>query len=114
MYNMKQIEFYTTKDGKCPYIEWITPLSLEYKTRIDMRIKRLGEGLYGDCKKLSNSKLSELRLDFGKGYRVYFKELDSVIILIVAGSDKSDQKRTIKQADKYLDDYLNRSNEHDN
>jgi len=53
-------------------------------------------------------------LDFGKGYRIYFKELDNVIILIVAGGDKSDQKRTIKQADKYLEEYLTRSKNNDN
>lgn len=64
--------------------------------------------MYGDCKRLTNSKLSGLRLDFGKGYRIYFKELDNVIILIVAGGDKSDQKRAIKQADKYLEEYINR------
>ena len=67
------------------------------------------EGLYGDWKHLQNSKLSELRLDFGKGYRIYFKELDNVIILIVAGSDKSDQKSTIKQANKYYEEYITRS-----
>jgi putative addiction module killer protein len=50
-----------------------------------------------------------LRLDFGKGYRIYFKELDNVIILIIAGSDKSDQKSTIKQADKYYEEYITRS-----
>ena len=43
-------------------------------------------------------------------YRIYFKELDNVIILILAGSDKSDQKSVIKQADKYLEEYLKRSN----
>jgi len=70
----------------------------------------IGLKLYqeNDCKRLTNSKLSELRLDFGKGYRIYFKELDNVIILIVAGGDKSDQKLTIKQADKYLEEYMNR------
>lgn len=67
------------------------------------------DGNYGDYKRLQNSQLSELRLDFGKGYRIYFKELDNVIILIVAGSDKSDQKTTIKKADKFLNEYLNRS-----
>ena len=83
-------------------------------SKVIKRVNRLEYGLYGDCKKLTNSKLSELRLDFGKGYRIYFKELDNVIILIVAGGDKSDQKRTIKQADKYLADYLNRSKDNDN
>ena len=68
------------------------------------------EGLYGDHKRLKNSELSELRLKFGKGYRIYYKELDNVIILIIAGSDKSNQKNTIKQADKYYEEYLRSAN----
>ncbi len=110
----KEIEYYTTFDGKCPYIDWFKTLSREYQSKVIKRVNRLEDGLYGDCKRLTGSKLSELRLDFGKGYRIYFKELDNVIILIVTGGDKSDQKRTIKQADKYLEDYLNRSKNDDN
>jgi len=105
----KEIELYTTKDGKCPFIDWILELSPTYRIRINKRINRMKEGNYGDWKKLQNSQLSELRLDFGKGYRIYFKELDNVIILILAGSDKSNQKSVIRQADKYLDEYINRS-----
>ncbi len=111
---VKEIEYYTTVDGKCPYIDWFTTLSREYQSKVIKRVNRLEDGLYGDCKRLTGSKLSELRLDFGKGYRIYFKELDDVIILIVAGGDKSDQKRTIKQADKYLEEYLTRSKNNDN
>lgn len=107
---MKEIEFYVTPEGKCPYLEWAEALSLEYQIRMNTRLKRMQEGNYGDHKKLQNSELSELRMTFGKGYRVYYKELDNIIILIVAGSDKSDQKATIKLADKYLNEYLNRSN----
>lgn len=106
---MKEIEFYTTLDGKCPYIEWAMTLTKEYRARVDIRLKRMQNGNFGDCKRLQNSELSELRLNFGKGYRVYYKELDNVIVLIVAGSDKSNQKAVIKQADKYLNEYKNRS-----
>ena len=105
---MKKIEIYTTLDNKCPYLEWLNSLSLEYKVRIQKRINRMYDGNYGDFKKLQNSELSELRLDFGKGYRVYFKELNNVIILIIAGSDKSNQIKTIKKADEYLKEYLSR------
>ena len=105
---MKEIELYTTIDGKCPYIEWIQTLSIDYSTRINKRINRMRDGNYGDWKRLKNSELCELRFFFGKGYRVYFKEIDNVIILIIAGSDKSDQQSVIKQADKYLKDYINR------
>ena len=110
----KQIEYYTTRDGKCPYIQWFNNLDREYQSKVIKRVNRLKGGLYGDCKKLKNSKLSELRLNFGKGYRIYFKEIDTVIVLIVAGGDKSDQKLLIKQADAYLKDYIERTRDNDN
>lgn len=107
---MKEIIYYTTIDGKCPYIEWRDSLSYEFQARIAKRLMRMQNGNYGDWKRLQNSQLSELRLDFGKGYRIYFKEMDNIIVLILAGSDKSIQKTVIKQADKFFDDYLDRSN----
>ncbi len=98
----KQIIYYTTASGKCPYLDWLNTLDGKTQDIVNARIDRLKDGLKGDWKRLTNSKLSELRIDFGKGYRVYYRELNNIIILIVAGGDKSDQKRLIKQADKYL------------
>lgn len=111
---MKQLEYYTTKSGKCPYTEWLEGLSPVYQVKVLTRLDRLSEGNKGDWKPLQNSKLSELRLHFGSGYRIYFKELDNVIILIVAGSDKSEQKQIIKKANEYYQDYIIRSNKNDN
>lgn len=110
----KQIIYYTTTDGKCPYIQWFFTLDGKTQSIVQARVDRLKDGLKGDWKRLSNSKLSELRIDFGKGYRVYYRELNNIIILIVAGSDKSDQKRTIKQADEYLKELENRSKKNAN
>ncbi len=98
----KQIIYYTTASGKCPYLDWLNTLDGKTQDIVNARIDRLKDGLKGDWKRLTNSKLSELRIDFGKGYRVYYRELNNIIILIVAGGDKSDQKRLIKQAGKYL------------
>ena len=98
----KQIIYYTTLEGKCPYLEWLKILDSKTQDVINARVDRLKDGLKGDWKRLTNSKLSELRIDFGKGYRVYYRELNNVIILIIAGGDKSNQKKIIKQADKYL------------
>lgn len=98
----KQIIYYTTAGGKCPFIEWFDTLDDKTQGIVKARIDRLKDGLRGDWKRLTNSKLSELRIDFGKGYRVYYRELNNIIILIVAGGDKSDQKRLIKLAGKYL------------
>lgn len=111
---MKSLEYYTTEDGKCPYIEWFENLSYEYQVKILARLDRLAEGNKGDWKHLENSKLSELRLHFGSGYRIYFKELDNIIVLIISGSNKSNQDKTIKKANKYFEDYLKRSNKDDN
>ena len=59
----------------------------------------------------TSSKQSIIRtpISLGSGYRIYFKELDDVIVLILAGSDKSDQTKTIKKANKYYEEYINRS-----
>ena len=46
------------------------------------------EGYYGDHHTLQNSELSELRMDFGKGYRIYYYDLDDTLILFVGGSGK--------------------------
>ena len=108
---MKEILFYKTKNGKCPYTEWLESLSLEYQFRVQKRINKLKDGLKGDWKKLQNSKLSELRLDFGKGYRIYYKELDNIVILIIAGSDKSSQQKTIKLANTYYEEFIEQYNQ---
>jgi len=107
--NLKQIIYYKTSDGKCPYIEWQESLDNKTQSIVDNRIERLIDGLYGDHKKLSGSQLSELRFFIGKGYRIYYKDLTNVVIIIIAGSDKSNQKRTIKQAEKYLNDFIERN-----
>jgi putative addiction module killer protein len=65
--------------------------------RIAMRITRLETGLLGDWKAVGDG-ISELRVDHGPGYRIYFTLRDQVIVILLCGSDKSDQDRTISQA----------------
>lgn len=105
----KQIIYYTTLDGKCPYLDWFKTLDVKTQSIVKARIDRLKDGLKGDWKRLSNSKLFELRIDFGKGYRVYYRELNNVIILIVAGGDKSNQNRLIKQSDRFYQELIERN-----
>ena len=52
---MKQIEYYTTEDGKCPYITWLEKLSPSVQAKIFARLDRLVEGNKGDWKPLQNS-----------------------------------------------------------
>ena len=105
---MKEILYYTTTEGKCPYKDWFNSLDVQMQTRISSRIERLIAGHYGETRKLVNSELSELKFKFGKGYRIYYKDLDNVIVLFVTAGDKSSQKNDIKQAEKYYDDFIER------
>ena len=64
-------------------------------------------GNFGDCKSLRDG-VMELRIDFGPGYRVYFSRQGPVLVLLLCGSDKSDQDRAIREAVKFLDDWKSR------
>jgi putative addiction module killer protein len=65
--------------------------------RIAQRIVRLQSGLLGDVKPVGGG-VSELRVDFGPGYRVYFVQRGSVLIVLLCGGDKRSQSRDIVRA----------------
>ena len=77
---------------------WFADLrDIRAKTRIDMRIKRLAMGNPGDVKPAGEG-ISEMRIDYGPGYRVYFKDTGREIIVLLCGGDKRTQTRDIEQA----------------
>jgi putative addiction module killer protein len=65
--------------------------------RIAQRIVRLEAGLMGDVKPVGEG-LSELRVDYGPGYRVYFVRRASIVIILLCGGDKRSQRRDIARA----------------
>jgi putative addiction module killer protein len=67
------------------------------RKRILMRIERLAIGLFGDWKTVSDG-VSELRIDHGPGYRVYYTVRGQTVIILLCGSDKQDQDRAMKFA----------------
>jgi putative addiction module killer protein len=69
------------------------------KTRIDIRIKRLALGNPGVVKPIGEG-CSELIIDYGPGYRVYFKDTGKVIIILLYCGNKSTQSKDIEQAKK--------------
>lgn len=67
------------------------------KARIQIRIDRLARGLFGDVKDIGQG-LSELRIDYGPGYRVYLMKRGDVLLILLCGGDKRTQDGDIKQA----------------
>jgi len=104
----KQVIVYQTENGKEPFNDWLDSLK-DAKTvaRIISRLGRVELGNYGDAKGVGEG-VRELRYTFGAGYRVYFAEVDNVIVLLLCGGDKSSQKRDIKAAQGYWQDYQQR------
>ncbi len=75
------------------------------RARINVRIRRIQlTGNLGDCKPVGDG-VSELRIDYGPGYRVYFARRGEVVILLLIGGDKSTQQRDIKKAKELNEEY---------
>jgi putative addiction module killer protein len=73
------------------------------RARIDIRIRRLSLGNAGDTKPVGEG-VSELRVDHGPGYRVYFIQRGEVVIVLLAGGDKSTQDKDIRNAKALAND----------
>lgn len=80
------------------YADWFSQLrDRQARARIDVRIRRLSLGNPGDVKPVGEG-VSELRIDYGPGYRVYFVQRGSTVIILLAGGDKRTQDRDIQIA----------------
>lgn len=98
------IEVYTDTKGKSPFEEWLLGLDTSVQLRVTARIDRIRDGNFGDSKALQDG-ISELRLHFGAGYRVYYGKVGKRVVLLLCGGDKGSQQRDIKMALKYWKDY---------
>ena len=110
---MFEIEAYTSEDGKQPFSEWLRGLrDTRARARIMSRLDRVSRGNFGDWKSLSGAEgIAELRDPYGPGYRVYYSLVGNRVVLLLAGSTKRDQARTIAKARDYLADYIRRNSQ---
>ncbi len=74
------------------------------KIRILARLSRVENGNFGDFKKIKTTQnLYELRFDFGPGYRIYYTIQNGIIVLLLAGGDKSSQKEDVNKAKSLME-----------
>lgn len=80
------------------FAKWIDKLAdVKARAKVQVRIERLAMGNPGDVAPVGES-VSELRIDYGPGYRVYYKKHGKEIIILLAGGDKNSQAKDIKIA----------------
>ena len=93
---MRVIEIRQTAE----YESWFEKLrDVQARARILVRVRRLSLGNLGDIKPVGEG-VSELRITYGPGYRVYVKQKGDVVVILLCGGDKSSQTRDIERAIK--------------
>ncbi len=82
------------------FAKWLDKLhDIRARARILVRIERLATGNPGDVKAVGEG-VSELRIDYGPGYRVYYKKQGQKVVILLAGGDKRTQAKDIKTAQR--------------
>ncbi|WP_235580158.1 type II toxin-antitoxin system RelE/ParE family toxin [Rhodanobacter sp. Soil772] len=74
------------------------------KARIAARLDRIADGNLGDVKPVGGG-VSDLRIDYGPGYRVYFMQRGAVLVVVLAGGDRRTQRIDIKTAQRIADEW---------
>ena len=106
----REIQRYVTQDGKVPFADWFDSFrDIKTQTIINKRLDRVIRGNLGDYRAVGEV-VYELRIDYGSGYRIYFGQIDTTIVLLLCGGDKSTQNRDILTAIEYWTDYRKREN----
>ena len=101
----REIERYVTADGRIPFDDWFYSIrATKTQTIISKRLDRVRMGNLGDYRSVGGG-VFELRIDYGPGYRIYFGQVGTIVILLLCGGDKSTQVKDIRQAQEYWRDY---------
>lgn len=104
----KSVLVYRTREGRLPFDEWLRELRDTHAVaRVLARIGRVRRGNLGDSKPVGEG-VSELRVDYGPGYRVYLGQQGQTLVILLCGGDKRTQERDIRQAQQYWSDYQQR------
>ena len=105
---LNRINEYTDEQDRSPYAEWLASLrDVRARARIIMQVDRMELGLFGDSEPIGEG-LSELKIHYGPGYRVYYGKVGQAAYLLLCGGDKSTQSKDIKRAKTYWQEYERR------
>jgi len=106
---MIEIRRYQLEDGSTPVAQWLTGLrDARARAQIEVRLRRVMIGNFGDCKAVGEG-VTELRVDTGAGYRVYFGQHGQALVILLCGGDKGSQQADIKRAKDFWANWKRRN-----
>ncbi|MGO8765644.1 MAG: type II toxin-antitoxin system RelE/ParE family toxin [Limisphaerales bacterium] len=101
----KEVVVFRARDGRVPFEVWLSDLNdKRAMARILARLARVRQGNLGDCRTVGDG-VSELRVDYGPGYRVYFGQKGQTLVVLLCGGDKQSQVRDIRLAKQFWQEY---------
>ncbi len=98
---------YLREDGSSPFGRWFTRLDAIAAAKVAMALYRLEQGNMSNVKSVGKG-VSEYRIDFGPGYRVYFGQAGDALVILLGGGTKKRQRRDISNAQKLWAEYKSR------
>lgn len=104
---MANLVVYVTEEGKTPFDDWFNKLDTAAALKVRTALARIETGNLGDVKPVGQG-VSERRITFGPGYRVYFGQDGDTLVILLSGGTKKRQSRDIEQAKEFWDDYKTR------
>ena len=97
---------YEWEDGIRPFKQWFDSLSFGHALKIRTAVARMKNGNFSNVKSVGNG-VSERRIDFGPGYKIYFANDGDNLIILLGGGTKKHQQSDINKAKKCRKDYKN-------
>lgn len=108
---MFEVRYYLNEKGKSLFTDWLENLKdRQARAKVRVRIDRLRLGNFGDCRSVGSG-VSELKIDLGPGYRVYFGKDGENLVVLLLGGDKKSQAKDIQNAKKYWKQYKETKND---
>jgi putative addiction module killer protein len=109
---MIELVIYVTDDRKAPFGDWFESLDTAAALKVRTALARIETGNLGDVKPIGQG-VSERRIPFGPGYRVYFGQDGDRLVVLLCGGTKKRQAKDIAQAKTYWNDYKTRKQKGD-
>ena len=104
---MIELVVYVTEEGKAPFDDWFDKLDTVAALKVRTALARIETGNLGDVKPVGQG-VSERRITFGPGYRVYFGQDGEKLVILLCGGTKKRQSKDIEQAKAFWDNYKSR------